>query len=172
MRPTIALAAALLTAGCASLAPPPAPQDLIAGRLALQVAATATDPPRQLGGSFELRGDALRGQLDLVSPLGLTLAQARWEPGRVEMSDGGEPRVFATLEDFAAEAFGEPLPLAALFDWLRGRPWPGAPFAATAEGFEQLGWQVDTGRLAEGWLAARRSAPPAVTLRVRLEGRS
>ena len=34
--------------------------------------------------------------------------------------------------------FGEPLPLVALIDWLRGRPWAGAPNVKRDDGFDQL----------------------------------
>jgi outer membrane lipoprotein LolB len=61
------------------------------------------------------------------------------------------------------------MPLAALFDWLRGRPWPGAPHEAEPDGFSQLGWRVDVRALGQGLLTARRPAEPAVTLRLRLE---
>jgi outer membrane lipoprotein LolB len=61
------------------------------------------------------------------------------------------------------------LPLAALFDWLRGRPWPRAVSQARSGGFEQLGWVVDLSRRAEGWLLVRREAAPEVTVRVLLD---
>jgi outer membrane lipoprotein LolB len=68
---------------------------------------------------------------------------------------------------------GETLPLAALFDWLRGRPWPGAPSrpVAAPPGFEQLGWRVDLARFAEGQVDARRDRAPAVNVRARLDMR-
>jgi outer membrane lipoprotein LolB len=162
--------ATMLLSACAT-APPPL-EGLISGRLAVQVAASAAEPARQLSGSFELRGNATRGQLDLVSPIGITVAQARWTPARVELMSNEGPVVFASLDDLSERTFGEPLPLAALFDWLRGRPWPGAASRPQARGFEQLGWDVDTSRLAEGQIEARRAAPPTVTLRARLESPS
>jgi outer membrane lipoprotein LolB len=61
------------------------------------------------------------------------------------------------------------LPLAALFDWLRGRPWPRAASQERPGGFEQLGWTVDLSRRTEGWLLARRLAAPEVTVRLRLD---
>ncbi len=160
------ITAALLSA-CAT-APTPL-EGLISGRLAVNVAASTAEPARQLSGSFELRGNAARGQLDLVSPIGVTVAQARWMPGRVELAGPAGPTIFASLDELSEQTFGEPLPLAALFDWLRGRPWAGAPSRPQAGGFEQLGWTVDTSRLAAGQLEARRAAPPVVTLRARLE---
>ena len=66
-------------------------------------------------------------------------------------------------------ALGESLPLAALPDWLAGRPWPGAPHTPGEAGFVQLGWQVSLARRSEGWIEARRAAPPAVLVRVKLD---
>jgi len=57
----------------------------------------------------------------------------------------------------------------ALIDWLRGRPWPGAPSLASPGGFEQLGWHVDLSRFAEGWVLAARERTPAISVRIRLE---
>lgn len=71
--------------------------------------------------------------------------------------------------DGRKEGVAAALPLAALFDWLRGRPWPRAESQARPDGFEQLGWVVDLSRRAEGWLLARREEAPEVTVRVRLD---
>ena len=54
-------------------------------------------------------------------------------------------------------------------DWLRGRPWPGAPSEPTGAGFEQLGWRVDLQRAAEGTIVAARVAPPAVVVRAHMD---
>ena len=123
-----AAAAGVLAAGCAAV--PPAPAVVISGRLAVVVAAHAGEPARQLAGSFELRGDAQRGQLDLVSPLGVTIARARWAPDRVELDAAEGPIAYASLDELTDRTFGEPMPVAALFDWLRGRPRGGSPARA------------------------------------------
>ena len=68
------------------------------------------------------------------------------------------------------ESSSDALPLAALFDWLRGRPWPRAASQARPSGFDQLGWTVDLSRLTDGWLLVRREAAPEVTVRLRLDG--
>jgi outer membrane lipoprotein LolB len=163
------LAALIVLAGCAT--PPPRGAAVLGGRLSVQVEASAAQPYRQLSGGFELRGDATRGELDLSSPLGAVMARARWQPGGAELVTAAGTSAFADLAELSTRTFGEPLPLAALFDWLRGRPWGEAPSAAlpVGTGFEQLGWQVDTVRLAERQLVARRIAAPAVTLRVLLQ---
>jgi outer membrane lipoprotein LolB len=67
------------------------------------------------------------------------------------------------------QLFGEALPLLALIDWLRGRPWPGAPNVKRDDGFEQLGWRVGLGGFADGVLQATRDSAPAVSVRARLE---
>ncbi len=114
--------------------------------------------------------------MSVYTPVGTTLAQARWSPQAVELATPGETRRYGSLEGLAQALFGEPLPLQALVHWLRGQPWPqaahrplGLPGAGPA-GFEQLGWTVDTSRLADGTLTAARATPrPAVDLRVRLD---
>lgn len=162
----LAVVAGLAAGGCAT--PPPAADADFAGRLWLQVAAHDGRAARSLGADFELRGSAREGSLALFTPLGTTLAQARWRPGEAELSSGDGVDRFADLDDLAQRMLGEALPLVALFDWLRARPWPAAPSVATARGFEQLGWQVDVARHGEGWVVVERPRPPAVTLRVRL----
>jgi len=105
----------------------------------------------------------------LTTPIGSTTAQARWRPGAAELITAEAQRGFADLDALAQELLGEALPLAALIDWLRGRPWPGAPSLASPGGFEQLGWHVDLSRFAEGWVLAARERTPAISVRVRLE---
>jgi len=165
----LACAAVLLLAGCAT--PPAAAPgaERLSGRLSVRVAGQAE---RSVSGGFELTGTAERGELLLTTPLGTTAARAQWSPGQAELRSGSDAWRFDTLDALATQALGEPVPLAALFDWLRGRPWAGAPSQPSATGqagFEQLGWQVDLSRWADGWVDARRSAPPEVTVRARIE---
>jgi outer membrane lipoprotein LolB len=158
-----------LLAGCAT--PPPQGSDWLGGRLSVKVEALGDEPGRSLSSAFELRGDAERGELRLTSPLGTLLALARWAPGEASLTTADGERRYSDLDALAREALGEALPLRALPAWLRGQPWPGAESHTTAQGFEQLGWQIGLARYAEGWLEATRSAPPAVTVRARLEGK-
>ena len=131
------------------------------------------NPARNLSAAFELAGDAGSGRFDLNSPLGTTLARARWEPGRVSLRTPQGESDYPDLAALTREMLGEELPVAALFDWLRGRPWPGAPSTATlppAEaGFQQLGWMVSLANFADASVTARREQPPVVTVRVKLE---
>lgn len=163
------LALAALLAGCATPSPDRSGELWSSGRLLLRVDATPERLAQSLSAAFELRGSGQQGELRLLSPLGTGLAEARWGPGVAELRTAqGEAR-FDSLDALSRQALGEALPLAALPDWLAGRPWPGAPSQALPGGFEQLGWSLDLTRQQQGWIEARRAAPPAVLLRVRLE---
>lgn len=167
---------ALALAGCSSLTPPdesPHSDDLLAGRMSVQVDATATEPAHNLTAAFELSGTPQRGRLDMNTPLGSTVARARWSPDAVVVDTPQGQSRHASLDDMTRAVLGEVLPVPALFDWLRGRPWRGAPStSASADepaGFSQLGWQVDLSHFDDARLVARRAAPPAVTVRVKLD---
>ena len=160
---------AMLTA-CASRLPADASDGFrLAGRLALRVDG---QPERSVSAGFELIGGSQQGALLLTGPLGTTAAVARWSAGQAVLTQAGTETRYPDLDTLAEAALGEPLPMAALFDWLRGRPWPGAPSngaGGTAAGFDQLGWRVDLSQWAQGLLEARRVAPPAVSIRIKLE---
>jgi outer membrane lipoprotein LolB len=165
------LAAAMLAgavSGCALLGEVPVPQgERFSGRLSVRV---ENDAQRSFSAGFELAGTDRAGRLSLTTPLGVQLARASWSPQRVELATPQRRSEYASLDQLAAEALGERVPIAALFDWLAGRPWPGAPSHPRAGGFEQLGWQVDLTRLADGAIAATRSDPaPVVVVRARLD---
>ena len=170
-----ALFATVLAAGCATVPTPTAISgETLAGRMTVRVDATPSSDARSVTAAFELQGDARQGRLDLSTPLGTTLARARWMPGTVALvTPQGETR-FENLDALTREVLGESVPVAALFDWLHGRPWPGAasvPTRPPAErGFAQLGWVVSLARFGEGWIAARREQAPAVTVRAKLDG--
>ena len=180
----VVLAFTLLAAACTTV--PPAPRseasDVLSGRLALRVEPVANEAPRSVSAAFDLRGDSKAGTLGLSTPLGSMLAQARWSPAEVVLTTPRETRRFASLDALTREALGESVPIEAWFDWLRGRPWPGAPSTALdaattapsgppAPGFRQLGWRVDLAQFGAGTIAATREAPaPVVTVRIRLDG--
>jgi outer membrane lipoprotein LolB len=167
---TLLLAGSGALAACAGLPSAPSlPQ--LSGRLSLQVAAHDGQPARGVNAAFDLVGDARAGELRLSAPLGPQLASARWSPGEATLRTADGETRHADLASLAGQALGEPLPLQALPDWLQGRAWPGAPSVPVAGGFEQLGWALDLARWDEGFVVARRVAPPPVTLRVRGEPR-
>lgn len=146
--------------------------DALSGRLVVRVDASDGAVARSENAAFELQGDAKAGRLDLATPLGTVVAQARWAPGSVMLVTPRGERRFADLDALTEEMLGESVPVAALFDWLRGRPWPGAASAATPDpGFTQLGWAVSLARFDEGWVVAKRDRAPAVTVRAKLDQR-
>ncbi|MGV3492293.1 MAG: outer membrane lipoprotein LolB [Ramlibacter sp.] len=151
-------ALALLLAGCA--VPPrtavaPGVKSWV-GRLALAVEGQAS---QSFSAGFELKGAPEAGELALYNPLGGTLAVLAWAPGSATLRGAdGDTRQFPSLDALAQEATGATIPVAALFDWLEGRATP------------VEGWQPDLSRVADGRLAARRTAPPPVAdLRVVFE---
>ncbi len=169
---SLAVFTAALLAGCAAL-PRPAPlAETLAGRLSVQVRPTDA-APRALTAQFELRGDARAGSLDLSTPLGTMLAKAHWSPQAVVLETPHNEKTYPDLDALTRDVLGESLPVAALFDWLRGRPWPGAASRAAPPsdepGFEQLGWIVGLARLDADVVTARREQPPPMTVRVKLE---
>jgi outer membrane lipoprotein LolB len=173
-------ALALLLQACATH-PPPLPGHVYAGRLAVRTDAAPNQSARSMSGQFELSGNASSGQLILTSPIGTTVARARWsdpagaqgEPSRIELEADGTTTRYATLEDMMQRAIGDQLPLPAMFDWLSGHPWPAAPAQRSADGgsFEQLGWHVDVSQLAGNQLidAQRPQPAPALHVRVKLD---
>ena len=169
-----ALLAAAALAACAS--PQPRGEAMVlSGRLSVQVAALPPDEPaRSMSAHFELGGNAQRGRLNVSTPLGTRLAEARWSPGEATLVEaGGGETAYPDLDALTRAMLGEALPVAAWFDWLAGRPWPAADSVAStasgAPGFRQLGWQVDLAGFDEGLVVARRDAPPAVTVRAKLD---
>lgn len=161
-----AIVAAAMLGACATKPPLAALEgDRFSGRLAVKVEGDAS---KSMSASFELEGGPQRGRLSLTTPLGTQVAQARWAPGEVVLAGSGGERVYGDLDELSRDALGESVPLVALFDWLRGRPWAGAPSRETTTGFEQLGWQIDRQRADEGLIVVTRQVP-AVTLRVKLD---
>ena len=141
--------------------------------MTVKVDPTPSSQARNVTANFDLQGTPEQGRLDLSTPLGTVLAQARWAPGKVALVTSQGETAFRSLDDLTREVLGESLPVAALFDWLRGRPWPGAPSKPSAtpadKGFQQLGWDVSLARFDEGLIAAKRDQAPAVTVRAKLD---
>ena len=188
LRVVVALTCALAACTTVPPAPPAGTGDVLSGRLALRVEPVANEAPRSVSAAFDLRGDSRAGSLGLSTPLGSLLAQARWSPAEVVLTTPRETRRFRSLDELTREALGESVPIEAWFDWLRGRPWPGAPSVDVAPGgssdaaptaqseprppsFRQLGWRVDLSQFGVGTIVATREAPsPVVTVRIRLDG--
>lgn len=176
-----ALVLSMLVQACATH-PPPLAGDVYTGRIAVRREAAPDQPARSISGLFELSGSTASGQLVLTSAIGVTLARASWshpagprgEPSDIELEADGDTRHYGTLGDMMQQAIGDQLPLAAMFDWLAGRPWPAEPFTRVpgSTSFDQLGWHVDPSHLAAaGLVDAERSVPaPPLHVRVKLDG--
>ena len=151
---------------------PASPTPSFSGKLSVQIPPQPGQRVAQGGsGSFELTGHASQGQLALSTPTGSLLARVTWTPTSVSLEQPREQRSFDSLDDLTLDLLGESVPVAALFDWLAGRPWAGAGVSwlpAPLAGFEQLGWRVETDRLADGVLVAQQLGGRHATLRVRL----
>ena len=151
--------ATLLVAGCATGTGARATYDTEtnqwSGRLALNV---ASEPPQSFSAGFNLSGNAEAGELSLSSPLGSTLAVLQWQPGQALLRQGDQTRQFDSVEALAAEATGAPIPVRALFAWLRGQPE------------EVTGWRADLSQLPAGRVNAQREMPlPTADLRIVLD---
>jgi outer membrane lipoprotein LolB len=165
----LAAATLLGLVGCATVGPPAGEAPWTSGRLSVRVAASADRAAQTVSASFELRAQGEQGELRLNSPLGTRLATAIWAPRVARLITPEGETNFSSLDELSRQSVGESLPLAALPDWLAGRPWPAAPHRANDAGFEQLDWQISLVRQREGWIEARRSTPPVVLVRVRLD---
>ena len=169
------VATVVALAACTSIpqSPPTAASETLSGRLSIRVDADGATPAKTLTAAFELNGGPRAGRLDLSTPLGSILAQARWSPGEVVLATPRGESTFADLDALTRQALGESVPVSALFDWLQGRPWPGAPStpATAGPGFAQLGWAVDLERFDDALVTARRDSPPPVTVRIKLDRR-
>jgi outer membrane lipoprotein LolB len=148
-------ALALLLSACAS-APPAPPRDAShwSGRLSLQV---ESDPPQGFHAGFELHGSAQAGGMELLSPLGSTLARASWSAESALLQRGDQVHAYPDLAALSAALTGTELPVAELFEWLQGRAVPAR------------GWELEL-EPEQGRLRARRTEPaPAATLRLKID---
>lgn len=147
---------ALSLAGCATTRTPPVDASAHwSGRLALQI---ESEPPQQWSASFELQGSADQGEMLLFSPIGTTLARLSWTPQSAQLQQGGNTTHGESLSSLSERLHGTALPIAALFEWLAGRPAQAA------------GWQADLSGHAQGRLRAQRSLPaPTAVLRIVLD---
>ncbi|EJN10417.1 outer membrane lipoprotein involved in outer membrane biogenesis [Herbaspirillum sp. YR522] len=155
---TGALALSALVVGCASLSPPAAPgaqaaapyleSIAIDGRISVQYA--QNDQPQSLHGSFNWSQSPGRTGLDLLSPLGQTVATIDVRPGVATLVQSGRaPQVAPDVDQLAARALGWPLPVAGMRHWLQGRgtdssgkPFQAVPGDENASFVTADGWRV------------------------------
>lgn len=153
---TLALSSTLLAAGCATPRMPPVDSNAYwSGRMAIQV---LKDPPESLSAGFELQGSAQAGEMVLLSPIGTTMARLEWTPQGARLAQGQQQINSTSLQRLGTRLTGTDLPIAALFEWLAGRP------------AEVPGWQVDLSAHAQGRISAERREPsPGAVLRIALD---
>jgi outer membrane lipoprotein LolB len=140
--------------------------------MALNIAST---PPQSLSAGFELKSLQGSGELQLLSPLGTSLAKLQWSPGQATLEQGRQRWQDSSLDSLLIRFTGAALPINALIDWLQARPT------------QVEGWSADLSQLGSGklWVqstptnntlsagAGVATSPPAalpqVTLRLILE---
>jgi len=151
----LAAAAFVVLAGCATLPPPAAP---LAGD-AFEVTGRFAARQGAVGGSGRIQWRHTETDDDLVvsNPVGQGIARITRRDGVYTLETADGRRFTSTDADaLAAQAFGWPLPVSGLPDWLRGRPVPGKPAKVErgASGEPRLlvqdGWQVEYLAFEEG----------------------
>ena len=154
-----AMLLALLLSACATAPKPPAGATAELGPWTGRLALTVQDRPGDsFAAGFELKGNPDRGELELLSPLGGTLGILQWQPGRATLRTNSRTTDYESLDALVTQLAGTSIPVAALFDWLRGLPTP-VP-----------GWTPDVTNIAQGRITAVRTNPlPQADLRVLLE---
>ena len=126
------------------------------GRLTMRV---AKNPPEQFSTAFEMSGHAEQGQLQLLSPLGTTLAVVRWNPQGASLQQSNDIQQFASMDELTQGLTGAALPLPQLLIWL-DRAGPAV-----------AGWQIKAEVLKNGRrvLAERQQPLPALQLTLLLD---
>ncbi len=122
------------------------------GRFAVNVV-DAVAAPEAVQGGFAWRDTGRRLQIDLVNPLGTTLARVTVDESRavLEQADGRTEQA-RDPDALIARVMGAALPVSNLRDWLRGLPGAGdaqalqRDAAGRATSFTQDGWQVRMSR--------------------------
>ncbi|MEZ5658964.1 MAG: outer membrane lipoprotein LolB [Burkholderiaceae bacterium] len=172
----IATAGALSSCATQGPAVAPAPGHW-SGRFSLTLSLPPSDQNAQQGreeraqGRFTLtRSEAGRIDLDLFSPFGQTLAQARSEPGQASLVTHDGQRLTAVDPDTLIErALGWRLPVSALPDWLQSRAEP-APNGGWVVRFERRFADGRPRTLQADWPADARLDERRLRLRVVIDG--
>lgn len=142
----LGLALVLLLAGCATpQAFPPVPVSSVAQDTPFQARGRISvnyDGKGQYG-NFSWNHSAARDELDLLSPLGNTVARISRDASGVQLQSGGKTQQAADVAQLTAAALGWALPLDNLAWWIRGRAAPGIVAASGSDGsLQQQGWQI------------------------------
>ncbi|MFZ6680166.1 lipoprotein insertase outer membrane protein LolB [Undibacterium sp. Tian12W] len=91
----------------------------ISGKISIQY--QQADKPQSLPGGFEWEQDAQGIRINLLSPLGQTMARiTQTAQGATLEQDGKVPRTASDLDQLLQDTLGWSLPVAGLRDWLQG----------------------------------------------------
>lgn len=137
-------------AGQASAGTAPAYRESIslAGRISVQY--EQNNAPQSLHGSFIWKQAPHAIDLEMLSPLGQTVATISVKPGIATLVQSGRaPQVAPDVDELAAQALGWPLPISGMRQWLQGTGTDTAGRAFTAKPGEDYagfstrdGWRV------------------------------
>jgi len=167
----LALAAALLVAGCADMQFQRTDAEAefeLSGRIAVRFKDESST------GNFAWRHGARNDEVMITSPLGQGVARIVRDGNAVTLTDAeGREHRATDAEALTEQALGFRLPLAGLADWVRARPGPG-PSEARKDGegriaeLEQSGWKIEYQEWgADGKLPARMKLTyPGLELRL------
>lgn len=171
------LAVSCMLAACATTSQSP-PERSYTGRFSATTA--AGDKRENVSGRFNLEIRGAQQALDLLSPLGTTVARIEVEPGGARATGAQMQEVRGPNADVLTEQLlGWTLPVSGLADWIEGRPVPERTARVERDVgrvvmIEQDGWTIRLGEPFEltgrpRRLVLERAAignAPAVTLRL------
>lgn len=178
--PVATLAFTAILAGCSTFQGPATPaasnvarnyqQSIsLSGRMSVRY--QQNDKEQAIHGSFTWDQQQRQTVVDLLSPLGQTLATITIKPGTATLTQSGKPpRTAADVDTLTELALGWPLPVSGLRDWLQGfsRHDGGGPYVAVPADTESSlqspdGWKIsyDTWQREDG---AASSHPKRIDL--------
>jgi outer membrane lipoprotein LolB len=159
MKARLALLGCAFLVGCAGVQPVPSLTSVLKqqqGRFVVQVQAPG-DSVEAVQGNFVWRKLAGGWQLDLLSPLGSTLARLQVNATGATLEQPGEPiKSAATASTLLASVLSVSVPEQAMRDWIEGRvaQTQVTDLSRDSEGriigFKQDGWSVAFGRYDQG----------------------